>query len=59
MPTPPARHRRRAPPMAVHVSGCDLAGGRARAIYRAQALRALADGVALARCASPTGTLAS
>ncbi|MGX1884765.1 DUF6233 domain-containing protein [Streptomyces sp. NPDC055287] len=34
------------PPVAVHVGGCELAGGRPRAIDRTQALRALADGVA-------------
>ncbi|GGX40862.1 DUF6233 domain-containing protein [Streptomyces chryseus] len=33
------------PPMAMHVGGCGLGGGRTRAIDRAQALRALADGI--------------
>jgi len=36
---------RDAPPVAVHVGGCHMAGKRARGVQRDQALRALTEGI--------------
>ncbi|MGW7196632.1 DUF6233 domain-containing protein [Streptomyces chryseus] len=41
------------PPLAVHVGGCNLAGGRTRPITRDQALRALADDVEACQVCRP------
>lgn len=41
------------PPLAVHVGGCGLAGGRVKPISREQALRALADGVEACQVCRP------
>ncbi|MET9517387.1 DUF6233 domain-containing protein [Streptomyces sp. NPDC002994] len=41
------------PPLAVHVGGCTLAGGRPRPISREQALRALAEGIEACQVCRP------